>query len=245
MDQKTITCKNCGNNFTGKYCNICGQIASTKRLNLKEIVHDFFHAFTHLESGFIYSAKEMVIRPGHTVREYIQGKRTSHASPLLMLIIIGGICSLLYDKLEIQMLNSYTISDLESNLHIITSKYFAISMLAYCFVFSLIDFLLFYYKKYNYTELFVLNILISVEVLLLNIILIPLWLLTSPSGADDYIRPFMFFVLLGYIIITRFQFFEGRNDKKVKIRLISESLIFLGIFLFMGWESILALFQAI
>jgi len=245
MNQNAITCKNCGNNFTGNYCNVCGQRATTKRLNLKQILHDFFHAFTHVDKGFLYSAKELAIRPGHSIRGYIEGKRAAHASPFLMLIIIGGLCSVLYYNLEIKMLNSYTISELEGNLHIITSKFFALSMVAYCFAFSLVDYIVFYYKKYNYIELFVMNTFVAIEVLVLNILLIPLWLITSPSGTDDYIRPFLFIILIVYFIITRFQFFEARKDKKVYIRLILESFFFFGFLILIGWKNIIALFQTI
>jgi len=115
----------------------------------------------------LHSAKELAIRPGHTIREHIEGKRTAHASPFLMLIIIGGLCSvlyyiILYYNLEIKMLNSYTIRELEGNLHIITSKFFALSMVAYCFVFSLVDYIVFYYKKYTYNTGYV-NLAIEVQ----------------------------------------------------------------------------------
>ena len=240
-----MICKNCDNNFSGNYCNKCGQRATTQRLSLRQIIHDLFHAITHMDRGFLYSARELAIHPGHTIRGYIQGKRATHASPFLMLIIISGLCSLLYYELEIKMLNSYTINELAGNLHIITSKYFALSMLAYCFIFSLVDYFLFFYKKYNYIELFVMNTFLAVEILVLNILLIPLWLLTSPSGTDDYIRPFIPILLVVYLINARNQFFEARKDKKVRIRLILEFFIFFGFISLIGWKSIIALFQTI
>ena len=83
----SIICKNCGNLFTGKFCNNCGQKHSNQRLTFKLLLHDLVHAFTHLDKGFLFTIKEMALRPGHTIRDYIQGKRAGHANPLMMVIL--------------------------------------------------------------------------------------------------------------------------------------------------------------
>lgn len=243
IDQDTVKCLDCGNVFTGKYCNICGQHARTQRLNLKSSIHNFFHAITHMEKGFLYSAKEMLIKPGHTTREYIKGKRAAHADPFLMLVILGGLASLLYYKLDIKMLNSFTISEIGGHSYIVTKKFFAISMLIYCFAFSLIDRIFFYRQGYNYIEILVFNIFIAVELLFLYIVLIPILLITSSLMIDVFIRPLLTIVVVIYVLIARYQFLELGRNKKARKAFIAESLVLTVLLVMISWKSIIALTQ--
>lgn len=85
------TCKSCGNEGTGKYCNNCGQAYATKRISLKSLLHDVFHFFTHLEKGFGYTLKQLIVAPGIMQREYMEGKRSRHQKPFSMFFICISI----------------------------------------------------------------------------------------------------------------------------------------------------------
>ncbi|MBK8551685.1 MAG: DUF3667 domain-containing protein [Ignavibacteria bacterium] len=86
-----MICKNCGCIFEGKYCNQCGQKLIEGRFTLKEILHNFFHNFTHLDKGILFLAKELYVRPGIVAREYIDGKRNKYFNPLQYLILMVAI----------------------------------------------------------------------------------------------------------------------------------------------------------
>jgi hypothetical protein len=238
IDNHHITCKNCNNQFTGNYCNICGQKASTHRLNLAHILHDFFHALTHVDKGFLFSAKELIIRPGHSIREYIEGKRLKLSNPLLMILIVGGLCSWLYSELDLQMVNSVRIKSLDGPLHYLVSKFFAVNTIFQCIFYAFFDYLLFSYKRYNYMELFVLNLFTATEVLFLYILLIPIWFLGQSLGINNIIRIFLAFLFLVYLIFVRYQFFVAKDDKKVKIRLSIESVIFASLIAANIWRTL-------
>ncbi|MES2371969.1 MAG: DUF3667 domain-containing protein [Bacteroidota bacterium] len=85
------TCKSCGNEGTGKYCHNCGQSYATKRISLKNLLHDVFHFFTHLEKGFGYTLKQLIVAPGIMQREYVEGKRSRHQKPFSMFFICISI----------------------------------------------------------------------------------------------------------------------------------------------------------
>jgi hypothetical protein len=231
LNKESVICKNCNNEFAGNFCNNCGQKADFHRLNLSHLLHDLFHAFTHLDKGFLFSAKELVVRPGHTIREYLLGKRSKHSNPLVMILIIGGLCSYLYKELDIEMVNSIKLKSLEGPLHYLVSKFFAVDMIFYCLIYAIIDYLIFSYKGYNYIEFLVLNLFLASEVLFLYIIMIPVWLIGEPLGINFIIRLLFAFIFLLYLIYVRYQFFDAANDKKVKIRLSVEFLIFMGFIL--------------
>jgi hypothetical protein len=74
-----------------RFCPTCGQKSDTHRLTMAHIWHDLVHAFTHADKGFLFTLKELAIRPGTVAREYIQGKRKKYFNPFSFLIIVVGI----------------------------------------------------------------------------------------------------------------------------------------------------------
>ncbi|MBL7903139.1 MAG: DUF3667 domain-containing protein [Bacteroidia bacterium] len=238
MSHHTIQCKNCENQFSGHYCNNCGQRANTHRIDLKHLLHEFFHALTHLDKGLLYTGKKMLVEPGITLREYLSGKRIRHSNPFLMLIIIGGLCSLTYYNLELKLVSSFKISELDGGVHMIDSKFFAILYILYSLIFSVFDFLLFRYKGYNFTEFFTVNVFIATQVLLMLLALVPVWLLGQKFGLNSYLRPLIGLSFMAYLIFVRYEFFEVSGNRKAGVRLLIETLIFLAWFMVMSWKTV-------
>ena len=88
--QKTV-CLNCGTKTIGKYCHTCAQKSDTKRLNLKHIlIHDIIHGALHLDKGLLFTFKEIILRPGKVVLNYINGKRVSYYNFFYLLLILIG-----------------------------------------------------------------------------------------------------------------------------------------------------------
>jgi hypothetical protein len=242
MSHHPIICKNCDNHFSGHYCNNCGQKAAIHRIDLKHILHGLIHAFTHMDKGFLYTSRMMLIRPGYTVREYLRGKRVDHANPLTMLLIIGGLCSLIYYHFELKMISSFKIHELDGGLHAIDSKFFALLFIGYSLLFSFLDFILFRFKAYNYMELFTLNVFISNEILLAQLCLVPVWLWGKQLLINDYLRPLVGFLFISYLIYVRYQFFEVKGDKKTEKRLWLEAFIFIILSVGISWKTYYQLF---
>ena len=62
---------------------------------MTHIWHDIIHAFTHADKGFLFVFKEMLYRPGHLAREYIDGMRKRYFNPFSYLFIIVAVATLL------------------------------------------------------------------------------------------------------------------------------------------------------
>lgn len=90
-----VKCLNCGKEYTGKYCPNCGQKAKTKRLKFWEIVADLNNFVIGGDNKFLNTLHGLCRRPGHMVREYIQGHRSQYYNPLQMLIWILSIYAVL------------------------------------------------------------------------------------------------------------------------------------------------------
>lgn len=97
MHQNSEYCKNCGQHLllNQNFCHSCGQKADTHRINFHFLVHEIQHSIFHVDGGILYTLKHLFTRPGHMLREYLEGKRIHHFKPVLMLIIIGSINGLL------------------------------------------------------------------------------------------------------------------------------------------------------
>ena len=90
----TGQCLNCSNAVRASYCENCGQKTTTHRFSLKHIFsHDFVHGVFHLDKGLLYTVRELLVRPGHSIREYIEGKRVRHFNyfTLILLILTLGV----------------------------------------------------------------------------------------------------------------------------------------------------------
>jgi ribosomal protein L37E len=92
MESNTINCRNCGEGVTGKFCSNCGQPVKVKRVDGHYIWHEIQHIL-HLEKGFLYTIKELLIRPGQNVREFIADNRDRLVKPVIFIIVTSLIYS--------------------------------------------------------------------------------------------------------------------------------------------------------
>jgi len=86
-------CVNCNRplNPDFKVCPECGQKIHIHRFTLSHILHELLHAFTHADKGALHLLKELAIRPGIVLQEYIlEGKRKKYFNPFTLLLIILG-----------------------------------------------------------------------------------------------------------------------------------------------------------
>lgn len=92
MDQSLITCKNCGNQFEGRFCNRCGEKVYQERdKNVLLLIEETFHFITHVEGTFFTTLKTLFTRPGQISLDYCDGIRKKYFKPLsffLLLVVI-------------------------------------------------------------------------------------------------------------------------------------------------------------
>ncbi len=43
-----------------------------------------------MDRGIFYSVKHLILRPGHFIRDYIQGRRARHVKPLMLIMILAA-----------------------------------------------------------------------------------------------------------------------------------------------------------
>ncbi|PSR53066.1 hypothetical protein AHMF7605_05760 [Adhaeribacter arboris] len=156
-------CKNCNNHFEGNFCNHCGQAAATHKLNLHFIWHDLQHGLFHFDNGIFYSIKQLVTRPGHTIREFIEGKRVRHFKPLSLVVVLATLYGLHYhyfikDIFNVQPLHAEeNIVSAYEKLIKWTIDHFAYASLVLILSYTIASYLVFKKMRFNFVEHLVLN----------------------------------------------------------------------------------------
>ncbi|MHA4894608.1 DUF3667 domain-containing protein [Pedobacter sp. PWIIR3] len=86
-------CKNCRHELTGPYCAHCGLPAVAKRIDGHYIQHEIEHVL-HFEKGILLTIKELMLRPGENVKEFIAENRSKLVKPIIFIIVSSLIYSI-------------------------------------------------------------------------------------------------------------------------------------------------------
>ena len=94
--QAAITCKNCGNQFKGNYCNHCGEkLYSDHDKTFSHFAGEAVHFITHFDNKIIRSWWLVMTKPGFVSTQIADGIRKPYYKPL-NLFIIGVILYLIF-----------------------------------------------------------------------------------------------------------------------------------------------------
>jgi hypothetical protein len=211
------TCKNCHTKFKGNFCNNCGQKAETLKLNWHFILHEIEHGVFHLDRGLFYTSKELITRPGYTIRRFIEGERVRHYKPLSYVIVLAGLWTLIDYFFAIHLpstKDSYPYSDNEFINSCINymwefrryaKEHVQLKELAELPGLSLGCFLAFKKYKNTYLEHFVINCFLEGQLLLIKLFFSPLFIYLNNKQYDTphTDRPGLLMLSLG-VILTLF-----------------------------------------
>lgn len=180
-------CKNCDQHFEGKFCNNCGQTANTHRLSMHFILHELQHSLFHVDHGILYTMQQLLIRPGHMIREFMEGKRVRHFKPMMLVVVLATVYGLLFhyfmeDVFDIDPIHSKDglVSAYQKMLTWVTG-HLAYASLLLIAVNTICSYLLFRKQGFNFAEHLVLNTYAMGLVLIDQIVLFPVLYIYSHS----------------------------------------------------------------
>lgn len=78
-----------------KFCPACGQPTPPHRIDWHFLGHELEHSVLHMDRGVLYSLKELMLRPGHLMRAYLDGQRAKQVKPLLLIMMSAAVVVLL------------------------------------------------------------------------------------------------------------------------------------------------------
>lgn len=165
-------CLNCDHELQGNFCTHCGQSAKTHRFTLNHVfTQDFLRVILFIHKGFFFTIKELFTRPGHSAREYINGKRVSHLNYFTLLVIVLLVFSLIE---QITPFHFTELIDEKNELFEIIDKvlreYPKFVYIGIIPVYAVFSYLFFKKVKQNYAENFVLNSFRVSAIITMNIL---------------------------------------------------------------------------
>ena len=85
------SCANCGHEFQGNFCPACGQKATAGRITWDTVRRGVMDVWGLGSRSLLRSLWNLIIRPGHFINDYINGKWQVSFPPVKMLIIVAVI----------------------------------------------------------------------------------------------------------------------------------------------------------
>ena len=102
MSTEEHECLNCQEHYTGNYCPRCGQAATTSRFSMKVAAENFAEAYGMGERGMFRTIRDLILRPGYLILDYLRGMRMSYYAPFKMFFLLFAISTLVTHGLNIQ-----------------------------------------------------------------------------------------------------------------------------------------------
>lgn len=223
-----ITCKNCNQIYKGHFCSNCGQTAETHKINAHFLWHDIQHSLLHFDAGIPYSLKQLFTRPGHSIREFIEGKRVRHFKPLSLVAVLGAFYGFLYHYYHIDLFSDPNDSTLD--LHDYNewmATHFSLVTIATIPFYTLGTFIVFRKQGYNFFEFFVLNTFKAAQRLFVQLLTFPVLLYLNSIGHAQWFSTSTYIIGLLLIFWTNIQFFNKMSKVKAFFLSILSHIIFL------------------
>ena len=218
-------CLNCTAPVTQNFCPNCGQKSSTHRYSIKHfLAHDFVHGIWHVDKGILFTLKALFTRPGHSVREFIQGKRVPYFSFVTLILLILTVSSLIapYAHFNMSDLMPEGGKAAMSSTEKFISEHPKLILIVTIPIYSLLSFLWFRKAKLNYSEHLVLNSnRVIVELILGLLISVFTIFYTDTKVLIFFTYVVVLFLGFFYSIWFYYQFFSAFNYSKTALILRS------------------------
>jgi hypothetical protein len=218
MEQKNSACLHCQQPLAESYCAHCGQKATTHRYSLKHFfLHDFVHGVFHFDKGVLYTTKELFTRPGHSIREFVEGKRAKHFNLFTYIFLIITLSHVLgsFAKFKMEELapteRGRSVTGRIEAFQKENPKTTSLAQIPLLAVFSL---LIFRKSKQNYTENLVLNTYKSSAELLMGTLFTTATIFCKDRVIMGYLLSFLLLASLSYSVWFYKQYFSAYNYSK-------------------------------
>ena len=184
-------CLNCDHQVTGKFCVNCAQRTDTHPMNWTWLMHEVQHGIFHVDRGILFTLKELFTRPGHAVRDYLEGKRKRYFPPFTLVMLLGalGILETNWLGVDSEGLDmEESIGSPELNREVFDAM-MGHQTLFYLLMLPFMAFgtwLLFRKYGHGFVEHVVLNTFIAGQVAMISLVTWPLYRLGGPGQYHDH-----------------------------------------------------------
>ncbi len=120
--QEEHECLNCHDHYTGNFCPRCGQAATTDRFSMKVAAENFADAYGMGERGMFRTIRDLILRPGYLILDYLHGMRASYFAPFKLFFLLTAISLLVTHGINIKGQNPSADEDMQSVVQKVEEK---------------------------------------------------------------------------------------------------------------------------
>lgn len=102
LTQEEHTCATCGTSYQGNYCPRCGQSSRIGRYSLKTAFLLFLDVWGLGNRGMFRSIRDLLLRPGYMIRDYLGGMHMAYFPPFKMFFLLATLSILVNSGLNIK-----------------------------------------------------------------------------------------------------------------------------------------------
>lgn len=233
------TCKNCNSDFTKNFCSHCGQRSiANKRLQISEVLHDFFDNTFNIHKGLFYTFYYLIIKPGKVGHTYLEGKRKTYTNPTRYMVIALAFQTFIdywFETTEVIKKDSYfkfsfLSQQINDSMEIWNVK-LAVEYLLFTNLFQIVTipalfYLFFKFLHFNYTELLTVSFYFNPTILFINM---PILLITKVVFGIYISKEIIILIFLVYLIWSNLSFFKAVPFYSRLVRILAV----IGIFMFL------------
>ena len=88
QSQSTSRCSSCRTEFHGNYCPRCGQAATVGKFSFKKAFLHFLDVWGMGNRSMFRALRDLVLRPGYMIRDYLSGMQSAYFPPFKMFFIL-------------------------------------------------------------------------------------------------------------------------------------------------------------
>lgn len=226
-----MKCLNCDYIVADKFCENCGQKISTKRFSLLSIFdYAVLTGIFSVDKGVLFTIKELFTKPGHSIREYIQGKRINYFNAFTLVLLLLTIVYFIeeYSGIKMSDLTSDGNKEFVGILDDFTKEYPRFIHLISIPLLAITSYLFFRKSKCNFAENLVLNTYVIGGQIILSLPFSILSVFYKNIEVLSIIYQFLSFAIAVYAMWVYYQFFSTFGYKKIS--LFIRSLFALGFY---------------
>jgi hypothetical protein len=98
-----MTCINCQQEVSGKFCANCGQRSTVKRITFREGWNDFWSRVYGFDGMFPRTLRDLTIRPGNAARKFINGNRVQYYGPVGYFFLMVTLFLIMANILDVDL----------------------------------------------------------------------------------------------------------------------------------------------
>ena len=105
LSEEQHECATCGTHYGGNYCPRCGQSAKIGRYSFKNALLLFLDVWALGNRGMFRSIRDLILRPGYMIRDYLRGMQMAYFPPFKMFFLLLALWLVVDSGLNIQLVN--------------------------------------------------------------------------------------------------------------------------------------------